>query len=150
MPKTIIELQNFLNTEIPTAQFMEIEVRSYDGKELCIQAPLRPNTNHHGTAFGGAIASLGFICGWAYIHLRMQQAEIKAGLVIHKTEVEFIAPVKERFEARVCLQNEEQWQNFTEALALNAKARLQLTPRIYSGAVLAAQLRNSYAAFSST
>ena len=147
MPQTIIELQDFLDKEIPTARFMGVKIAGYDGNELRVSAPLSPNTNHHGTAFGGAIASLGFLCGWAYIHLRLQQEEVEAGLVIHKTEVEFLAPVKGDFQAVVKLKSESEWQTFRSALMTNGKARLQLTPRIFSADILAAQLCNSYAAF---
>ncbi len=147
MTHNLLELQNFLDSQIPIARFMGVRVIAYEKQALRLGAPLSPNTNHHGTAFGGGIASLGFIAGWAYTSLRLQQAELSASLVIGKSEIRFLSPVRGAFEATVALKQEDDWQNFIRQLEQTGKAHLQLSPIISSAGVTAAELQNSYTAF---
>ncbi|WP_197473590.1 YiiD C-terminal domain-containing protein, partial [Oleiphilus sp. HI0066] len=48
-------LQDFFMLNVPLARAAEISVHSYDGNRLVFEAPLDPNTNDKGTAFGGSI-----------------------------------------------------------------------------------------------
>ena len=49
------KLTQFFIQHLPIAQFMGLEVESYDGDTLILTAPLEPNINDKQTAFGGSL-----------------------------------------------------------------------------------------------
>ncbi len=52
------ELQTYLHTHIPLSKAMEVEVVQATPDIIELRAPLAPNINHRGTAFGGSISTL--------------------------------------------------------------------------------------------
>ena len=143
MPK-LQYLQDFLDNNIPLARSMGIRPVSYSDTRLVLSAPLAANTNHHATAFGGSIATLGIVAGWALVHLRLLDAQLAAKLVIQKTSCEFIAPTTADFEAHC--QVDARWDVFQRELNQNGKARLELTTDILCAGQITAKLESSYAA----
>ena len=66
---------------------------------VCLTAPLRPNTNHHQTAFGGSVAALAILSGWALLHARLASRRAAVSLVIQRQQLEYLLPVAAAFEA---------------------------------------------------
>src|SRR5690606_6825838 len=62
-------LERELLAEIPLARAMQLSVAAYDGATLALAAPLAPNGNDKGCAFGGSLASLMTLAGWGLAHL---------------------------------------------------------------------------------
>ena len=62
-------LEHELLAEIPLARAMALRVAAYDGDSLALAAPLAPNVNDKGCAFGGSLASLMTLAGWGVIRL---------------------------------------------------------------------------------
>ena len=52
------DTERFLHEQIPLTKAMEVTLESYDGSQLVVTAPLEPNYNHLGTAFGGSLSAL--------------------------------------------------------------------------------------------
>lgn len=67
--------------DIPLLDAMQLSFTRYEGLSLWMEAPLAPNINNKGTAFGGSIASICLFGGWAVATLGF----IDAG--IHNTEI---------------------------------------------------------------
>ena len=52
------DLTRFIRDEIPLARAMDLELLAHDGDRLALRAPLAPNVNDKGCAFGGSLVSL--------------------------------------------------------------------------------------------
>ena len=57
-------LEHELLSQIPLTRAMQLRVVDYDGSTLRLAAPLAPNVNDKGCAFGGSLASLLTLACW--------------------------------------------------------------------------------------
>ncbi len=138
-------LANFLHDKIPFSQAMDVSVVSAGAEEVVLEAPLDPNINVHGTMFGGSVSTLGLLAAWSVLHLRLEAEGIANQLVIHKTEVEYLLPVKGRIRASARLDGAG-WEGFLHMLERRGKARLSVMAELsYDGSV-AARLTGEFVA----
>lgn len=142
----IQRLQDFLETEIPLLAHMAVQISRPDARTLRVIAPIGPNSNHHGTAFGGSIAALGIACGWAWTYLRLQEEALACKLVIQKAAVDYLAPVHADFTAECRLADDSGWQDFTQCLRNRKRARIELSVPTYCDGKRVAQHQAVYAA----
>ena len=80
-------LQGFLDEHIPLTRAIQLRVASLDDSGLRLEAPLAPNVNDKGTAFGGSLASLLTLAGWGLLWTRCQQSGWNCDIVIHRGEI---------------------------------------------------------------
>src|SRR5437773_915061 len=92
-------LTEYLHQHIPLTAALGARALRCDAHEIEISAPLKPNLNHRGTAFGGSLATLGIVSGWALLHLALRREHMTARLVIQRSECEFAEPVEDGFAA---------------------------------------------------
>ncbi len=96
-------LQQRIDREIALAKPMGIIVESADGGGVVLRAPLAPNANHKGTAFGGSSVCARGACrlgvGDAAISRHVQ---LDADAVIQESNMRFLAPV--HGELRACVE----------------------------------------------
>ncbi|HEX7349129.1 MAG TPA: YiiD C-terminal domain-containing protein [Rhodanobacteraceae bacterium] len=78
---------------IPLARAMQVAIARYDGSELEMTAPLAPNINDKGCAFGGSMASLLTLAGWSLIELRLRAAQLHCDIYVGDSQVRYIEPV---------------------------------------------------------
>ena len=57
------------------AKHIGIVVESADDSAVVLRAPLAPNANYKGTAFGGSLYSVAVLTGWAWVTRRRLLAE---------------------------------------------------------------------------
>jgi hypothetical protein len=67
--------------DIPLLNAMQLSFNRFEDLELTMEAPLAPNINNKGTAFGGSIASICLFGGWAVATLAFMDHDI------HNTEI---------------------------------------------------------------
>jgi thioesterase domain-containing protein len=90
----IQELQNKLYNEIPLTKMMELQIKDYNINELITTAPLEPNINDKGTAFGGSLSTLSIISAWSLCWLISKELGFDSNnIVIIKNETSFRKPV---------------------------------------------------------
>ncbi len=131
-------LQAYLRTRIPLAAAMQIEVLAADAEAVRIGVPLAPNTNQHGTAFGGSVATLAMLTAWSLLHVRLQAAGIPNQLVIQRGCVEYERPIAGAFSARSSLRAAADWPPFVNGLRRRGKARIAVRVALeYEGATAA-------------
>lgn len=118
-------LEQTLHHEIPLSREMGITVVSYNGNQLILAAPLKPNINHKSTAFGGSLYSLAVLCGWGMLHLKLEEAKLRRHIVIQEADIRYLLPVAEDMQAE-CMINEEALQRFLATLKKHGRARLAL------------------------
>ena len=77
----LTEFEAECRAEIPLLTAMQLSFVNYDNLTLTMEAPLAPNINNKGTAFGGSIASICLFGGWAVSTLAFADNDI------HSTEI---------------------------------------------------------------
>jgi thioesterase domain-containing protein len=95
-------LQERIDREIMLARPMGIIVEAADDAALVLRAPLAPNANHKGTAFGGSLYSLAVLTGWAWLTRFLATRKLDAEAVIQESSMRFLKPV--HGEMRACLE----------------------------------------------
>lgn len=130
MSDAIRSLQDAVLAEIPLARAMQLRLRDYDGERLTIAAPLAPNINDKGCAFGGSLVSLLTLAGWGLIVLKLRALRRDCDVYVQDSMVRYLAPVWEDFTAQARLADGESWEAFASALAARGRARLAVDCRV--------------------
>ncbi|MDO6384780.1 YiiD C-terminal domain-containing protein [Uliginosibacterium sp. 31-12] len=140
------ELQAYLHAHIPLSAAMQVEVREATPEYIELHAPLAPNVNHRGTAFGGSIATLATLAGWSLLRVRLDGMEPLPHLVIQRNTMEFMRPIPGAFSARVHFPADADWPGFQAKLAERGKAKLSLQVEVLSDGAVAARLDGVFVA----
>jgi thioesterase domain-containing protein len=118
------EIEAFLHARIPLARAMGARVEACDADAFVLTAPLEPNHNHLGTAFGGSLAALATLAGYACLWHALDDRD--AHLVIRRSEIDYRHPVTGPLRA-VCRQPQEgELESFRATFAKAGKARIDL------------------------
>lgn len=116
--------------DIPITRAMQIRLQNYDGESLTLAAPLAPNVNDKGCAFGGSLASLATLAGWGLVALWVQAAEYDCEIYVQDSTISYLAPIWGELTARAELAEGESRDAFLAALATRRRARLTLFCRM--------------------
>jgi len=119
-------IQDFFLLNVPLARAAEISVRSYDGQSLVFEAPLEPNLNDKGTAFGGSTYVLCVATGWGMSSIKAQELGLEGELVVAKAEIEYLRPLREAICAEVQSPDSEAMQHFKQSFLSRGKASFEL------------------------
>ena len=118
-------LTEYLHRHIPLTAAMQLRVlHSGDGR-IELLAPLAPNRNHRDTAFGGSLATLGIVTGWALLQQGLRREGVEARIVVQKSECEFLLPVATEFSSESNLPAAE-WSRFLATLRKRHRARITI------------------------
>ncbi|MBS0516551.1 MAG: YiiD C-terminal domain-containing protein [Proteobacteria bacterium] len=115
---------------IPLARAMQIALRDCDGESLTLAAPLAPNVNDKGCAFGGSLAGLTTLAGWGLIALKLESLGLECEVYVQDSTIRYLTPVWGELVATAMLAEGESWQTFLEALAARGRGRLRLACRV--------------------
>lgn len=124
---TAADFERALLADIPLARAMALRVLAYDGDELALAAPLPPNINDKGCAFGGSLVSLLTLSGWGLIVLKLGALGLDCDVYVQDSAVRYLAPVWTDFVARARLAEGETWTAFAAMLAARGRARLRVS-----------------------
>jgi thioesterase domain-containing protein len=123
-------LERYLHETIPLTLAMGVAVRSEDSRRVVLTAPLAPNVNHKGTAFGGSVAALATLAAWSLAQLRAWQTGHDITLVIRDSRLEYLQPVTGELVAVCEFDDEPAWRRALECLHKRGRARLELASRL--------------------
>lgn len=122
------ETEDFLHTQIPITRAMGVRVESWNTGQLVLTAPLEINHNHLGTAFGGSLAALATLAGYAYLWLEL--GDRAAHVVIAESALAYRRPVRGELRA-ICRKPEgDALAAFKSVFAQTGKARIRLAVTI--------------------
>ncbi len=97
------ELSERIRQAIPLAATMGVVVERLSATEVELSAPLAPNVNDKGCAFGGSLVSLLTLAGWALVREAMaaheQEQEQEPEIYVADSRVEYLRPVEETLRA---------------------------------------------------
>ena len=140
------DVNAYLARHVPITQAMGIRLRSFDAAGVTMTAPLKPNINDKGIAFGGTLASILALSGWALTDLVLREAGEAADVLIAAAATEYRAPVAGRIVARCPLPPPGELSAFLAAYRLRGRARLKLEAFIETKAGPAALFHATYVA----
>lgn len=130
MSDAMLSLQDTVLAQIPLARAMQLRLRDYDGERLSVAAPLAPNINDKGCAFGGSLVSLLTLAGWGLIVLKLRERRRDCDVYVQDSAVRYLAPVWEDLKAQARLADGESWEAFASTLATRGRARLSVDCRV--------------------
>ncbi|CAM5327312.1 YiiD C-terminal domain-containing protein [Rhodanobacter lindaniclasticus] len=117
-------LIQFIRDEIPLAHAMDLRLQHHDTDTLCLGAPLAPNVNDKGCAFGGSLVSLMTLSGWALVELALRRRGINCDVFVAESSVRYLAPLWQDFRSEARLAQETSWSTFFDTLAARGRARI--------------------------
>ncbi|WP_428311271.1 YiiD C-terminal domain-containing protein [Hydrocarboniphaga sp.] len=130
---TADELTAFLRHSIPVLKAIDIQVRECSPQRVLIAAPLAANHNHHNTAFGGSLALISILSGWALLHVGLSDEQVDARLVVQRSECRFERPVSGDLLSEARRPDAGSWSAFIDTLRRRGKARIDLQTRVLAG-----------------
>ena len=139
-------LQRRIDREIMLAKPMGIIVEAANDAALILRAPLAPNANHKGTAFGGSLYSLAVLTGWAWLTRFLVTRKLDAQAVIQESNMRFLKPV--HGEMRACLEipGDAEVRKFQRMLVRADRGRIRLQVKMHEGSTLATVFDGLFAA----
>jgi thioesterase domain-containing protein len=137
-------LTRFLRDSIPLTHALDVRVTEASEGRVRLVAPLTPNLNHHGTAFGGSLATVGILAGWTLLHMSLEDAGVPASLVVRHVELDYLEPVNGDLIADSVLPLQD-WPRFVEVLQRGRRARIDVESTLRGNAD-AVRVKASYVA----
>ena len=116
--------QAHILADIPLSRFMHLAITAWDGDSLHMSAPLAPNINDKGCAFGGSLASVMTLACWSLIKLAADERELECDIYVQDSSLHYLAPVWEDFTAEARLVDNQSFETFFATLGGRGKARL--------------------------
>ena len=98
--------------------------KSCSSESLILTAPLAPNHNHLGTAFGGSLVTIATLAG--YCALWTALGDRKIHIVVRRSSIEYLRPVTKEIRATCQIPAEEDLTRLRKTLVAHGKARLPL------------------------
>lgn len=123
LPDAARQLDARIHAQIPLVRALHANISAWNGDQLVMDAPLAPNGNDKGCAFGGSLASIMTLAGWALVTLALEQRALACDVFIGHSDVAYLAPVWKDFQAGAELDDGADWDIFFRTLAAHGKAR---------------------------
>ena len=123
-------LQDLIGREFLLARHIGVVVESADDAAVVLRAPLAPNANHQGTAFGGSLFSLAVLTGWAWLTRYLAARDLAADAVIQESNTRFLIPVEGELRARAESPSAAQLARFLKMLHRAGRGRINLCVHI--------------------
>ena len=117
-------LIRFIRDEIPLARAMDLRLQHHDADMLRLCAPLAPNVNDKGCAFGGSLVSLMTLSGWALVELALRRRGHDCDVFVAESSVHYLAPLWQDFHSEARLAAGAGWDTFFSTLGARGKARI--------------------------
>ncbi len=141
------EINDYLNRYVPLFQAMQARLERCDETGLAIAAPLAPNINDKGIAFGGSMAALAALTGWALTRSTLDQHGESAEIVITDSTLKFLKPLREDILTECARPDLATTEKFLQSLRQRGKARWAVDVIIRSGGEAVMTFNGQYGAY---
>jgi thioesterase domain-containing protein len=139
-------LQARLDAEFPLVKALAIVVESADAASVVLSAPLAPNANHQGTAFGGSLFCVAVLSAWGWLTRHLAALEIDADAVVQESTIRYLVPVEGAIRATLKAPSLADLEKFDRMLQRAARGRIELHVDIHYGEALAARFNGLFVA----
>lgn len=138
------KIEGFLHEKIPLTRAMALHVESYDDQQLVLTAPLEINHNHLGTAFGGSLAAMAMVAGYALVWLMLGGRE--GHVVVRDASINFRRPVRGILRAVCERPDEATLAEFRMKFASAGSAHLRLKVSVEQDSRVAVSFEGTFVA----
>ena len=139
-------LQSRIVNEFALARHIGIAVDAADDAAVVLRAPLAPNANYKGTAFGGSLYAVAVLAGWAWVTRYLASRDLKADAVIQESKVRYLTPVVGELCVNAHAPDEVQIAKFRKMLERAGRGRISLRVEIMHEHTLAVVFDGVFAA----
>lgn len=119
-------LQNFIRTHIPLARDMDLSLSCQSPDQLRLLAPLAPNINDKGTAFGGSQAALATLAAWGLVWLAARQQDWNVDIVVARSEQTYRRPIESDLLITAQVPASASWLSLWEGLTGKGRGRIAI------------------------
>lgn len=127
---TPAEFETFLFDQIPQTKSLGVLIRKVSLDSVELTAPLEPNRNHLGTAFGGSLGTLLVLAGYTWLYNALAERGHHCNVVLRKSNVDYLKPVDRDFVAVAHAPTEKDFAEFFEAFERKGKGRIVIKAEI--------------------
>lgn len=120
----VAALERMIHEKIPITRAMGVSVEGWDAAGLRLAAPLEPNHNHLGTAFGGSLAAIATLAGYGLVWLELDDPG--AHVVVRDSAIRYRRPVRGRIQVLAGRPEAPVIDAFREAFARDGRGRISL------------------------
>lgn len=143
------DLTEYLHDVIPLSAAMEARVIEVREGTVTVEAPLGPNSNHRGTAFGGSLSALAVIAGFSTVLLGLRLAGFQHRVVIQRNEYSYLLPAVSSFTATARIEP-RRWQRFINTIERRGRGRVIVDVTVSSDGHRVGHLEGVFAALPPT
>ncbi|WP_158278865.1 YiiD C-terminal domain-containing protein [Leucothrix arctica] len=118
-------LTQLIHESIPLSEAMHFNIEVLADQSITVVAPLTPNINVHGTGFAGSLYSLAALSAWALTTHLINQAGLKADVVMASAEIRYRRPIQSEIRCQ-CECMPVVSLTFIKHLKRKGRARLSL------------------------
>ena len=119
------ELENYLHEQIPLTRAMDLSVVE-SGARVVLEAPLAPNANHLGTAFGGSLHTLPTLACYTALWILLREHDVEGHVVVKRSQASYLQPVTGVLRAVCVRPPAEITARFISDLRRHKRARMEL------------------------
>lgn len=130
---TADEITAYIHQNIPVTQAMAIRILEFAEGAVRAFAPLHENINHRETIFGGSLATLGIVTGWALTWATLKSWDLPARVVIQDSRTQFIKPAAGDVESSTMSIEPAEWELLRTSIDRHGKGRLKVDTDIMCG-----------------
>lgn len=138
--------RQLIREHIPLSNAMQLDILGYRDNYLTARAPLEPNINDKGSAFGGSQAALMSIVGWGVVWLETRKANLDCDIVIHKGEITWLLPLRDEILIQCQVPDVDAMKAFKRTFAKRGKAALKLYVTTSDGENITSEFNCRYVA----
>jgi thioesterase domain-containing protein len=120
----LLETERFLHERIPLSQAMGVRLESDEQGRLVLSAPLESNHNHLGTAFGGSLAAVATLAGYALLWLELNDRD--SHIVIRQSSIKYRHPAEGEIRAICQRPADTEIETFRKRFRKKGKASISL------------------------
>ena len=144
------ELERLIVEEMPITEHLEFSLAADEDGRVHASAPLQPNANHMGSAFGGSLSMLATVTGWAMMHQvvedAMEDMKRRVEVMIQESDIEYLRPVYENISVICERPDEDALERFERMMERWGRARLELKCKIDAAGERAVTFMGKYVA----
>ena len=123
-------LTDFLFEKIPLTKSLGIQVRLASREKVEIWAPLAPNHNHLGSAFGGSLSALLILGGYTWLYHFMESEGHRVHVILKSQKTDYMGPVESDFLVTCTPPSKEELTRFMDSFLRKGVGRIQLESKI--------------------
>ena len=136
-------LERYLRDSIPLVVHMDVCVLSADVRGVVLEAPLAPNRNHVGTAFGASLHGLATLACWGLVWLVLEDHPERE-IVVGDSRMRYRRPATATFQARCPLPAPEMLAGLRRDYEARGRARLVLDAQVECGGNRVAEFKGTF------